>query len=154
MNKIKGSISIVVSLIILIVIIGGVYLLSRKEAVPIRPIADSRQEENQTVPVQTGLYIAYSPEKISLASQGPVVLFFKASWCPTCRALDADILANLDDIPKGMIILDVDYDSATALKQKYKVTYQHTLVQVDASRNQIAKWSNSLSLADVISHIK
>ena len=100
-----------------------------------------------------GSYIAYSPEKIALAQTGKVVLFFHAAWCPTCRALDADIRAHLKDIPAGVTILDVDYDTSGVLKQKYGVTYQHTLVQVDAAGKQLAKWSASPTLADITSHI-
>ncbi len=101
-----------------------------------------------------GSYSDYSPEKLALARDGKVVLFFRAPWCPTCRALDADIRSHLDVIPGNVSILDVDYDSSTALKQKYGVTYQHTLVQVDASGNQITKWSGGLALNDLLARIQ
>src|SRR3989344_4554167 len=103
---------------------------------------------------KAGSYEAYSPEKIAKAATGKVVLFFRAGWCPTCKALDADIRSHLKDIPAEVTILDVDYDNSTALKQKYGVTYQHTLVQVDASGNQITKWSGGLTLAEFITNIK
>lgn len=102
-----------------------------------------------------GAYEAYAPEKILRASADrDVVLFFRADWCPTCRALDVDIRSKLETIPKDVSILYLNYDTETALKQKYGVTYQHTLVQVDAEGGLIAKWSKSLSLEDVLSHIK
>jgi thiol-disulfide isomerase/thioredoxin len=101
-----------------------------------------------------GSYEAYSPDKLARASDGDVVLFFRASWCPTCRAVDADIRAHLNDIPKGVTILDINYDDSTALKQKYGVTYQHTFVQVDAAGNQIVKWSGSPTLASLLGNIK
>jgi thiol-disulfide isomerase/thioredoxin len=101
-----------------------------------------------------GSYVAYAPEKLAMANSGDVVLFFRASWCPTCKSLDANIKANAGDIPSGLTILDVNYDTATDLKKKYGVTYQHTLVQVDASGNQIAKWSGSPSLADIVSKVQ
>ena len=37
------------------------------------------------------------------------VLFFYASWCPTCRAADADITAKQSSIPSGLVIHKVDY---------------------------------------------
>ena len=80
--------------------------------------------------------------------------FFRASWCPSCKALDADIRAHLKDIPKGVTILEVDYDKYTDLKQKYGVIMQHTLVQVDADGKQIVKWSASPTLASVVSNIQ
>lgn len=113
-----------------------------------------KQETVQGVSENAGFYGAYSPDKLALAETGKVVLFFRASWCPTCRALDKDIRANLENIPKDVVILDVDYDNSTALKQKYGVTYQHTLVQVDVSGNQIAKWTGSPTLSDLLLAIK
>lgn len=102
-----------------------------------------------------GSYVAYSPEKISWAKDGgKVVLFFHASWCPTCKALDSDLKAHLSDIPAGVTILDVDYDKSTELKQKYGVTTQHTLVQVDASGNLIAKWSGGNTLSTIVDKLK
>jgi thiol-disulfide isomerase/thioredoxin len=110
--------------------------------------------EKESAGPTTGSYEVYAPEKLARANEGDVVLFFRASWCPTCRALDADIRANLEKIPAGLTILDVDYDNSTALKQKHGVTYQHTLVQVGATGNQIAKWSNSPTLAELIAQVK
>ncbi len=81
------------------------------------------------------------------------VLFFYASWCPTCRAADADITTKQSSIQKGLVIHKVDYDSATELKQKYGVTYQHTLVQVDEKGDMITKWSGG-DLATIIEKIK
>jgi hypothetical protein len=51
-------------------------------------------------------------------------------------------------------ILEVDYDKYGELKQKYGVTMQHTLVQVDAAGNQIMKWSGGATLEDVVKNIK
>ena len=104
--------------------------------------------------ISAGSYEAYAPEKLAKAAEGDVVLFFRASWCPTCRGLDADIKAHLKDIPKDVTILDVDYDNSAALKQKYGVTYQHTFVQVDAQGNQITKWSGSPTLAAFLTNVK
>jgi len=111
-------------------------------------------DNNETI-MSVGSYETYAPEKITLASAThDLVLFFKADWCPTCRALDADIKDNLSKIPKSLTILQVDYDNSTALKQKYSVTYQHTFVQVDKDGNLIKKWSGSPTLSALISEIK
>ena len=101
-----------------------------------------------------GSYEAYSPEKISWAEHGKVVLFFNASWCPTCRGLDAELKAQMANIPDGTFIFSVDYDKSADLKQKYGVTTQHTLVQVDAKGNLINKWIGGGKLSDVIKNIK
>lgn len=111
---------------------------------------DGMMEETS---MEAGSYEAYSPEKLSKAENGKVVLFFRAGWCPTCRALDSNIKANLGNIPNSLTILDVDYDNSTALKQKYGVTVQHTFVQVDASGEMIKKWTNSQTLSALVAQV-
>jgi thioredoxin 1 len=101
-----------------------------------------------------GSYEAYAPEKIAKAENGKVVLFFRASWCPTCKVADANIRANLASIPADVTILDVNYDQANDLKQKYGVTYQHTFVQVDKDANLLTKWSGSMTLNAILANIK
>ncbi len=114
----------------------------------------SMMDKSDTM-MKAGSYEAYAPEKVALASAThDVVLFFRASWCPTCRAVDADIKANLSKIPSSLAILDVNYDNSTALKQKYGVTYQHTFVQVDKDGNLIKKWSGSPTLSALVSEVK
>ena len=101
-----------------------------------------------------GSYEIYSPEKLARAETGKVVLFFKATWCPTCRALDSDITKNLTNIPDGVSILELNYDTETELRKKYGVTVQHTLVQVNAAGEQITKWSGGNTLASVLSRLQ
>ena len=115
---------------------------------------DKMMEQEGMMDSQSGSYQMYSEEKLALAQEGEVVLFFKASWCPTCRALDSDIRDNLSSIPEGVHILEVDYDEYTELRQKYGVTYQHTLVQVDQEGNQVAKWSGSPTLSALLEEIE
>ena len=104
--------------------------------------------------VVAGSYESYAPEKLAFAETGNVVLFFRASWCPTCRALEKDIKENLSSIPTDLKILDVDYDNSSELKRKYGVTTQHTLVQVDKDGNMISKWSGSPTLSSLVLQIK
>jgi thiol-disulfide isomerase/thioredoxin len=83
-----------------------------------------------TVNLESG-YTNYSQDKLINAKYGKVILFFHASWCPSCRALDSNIKSNINSIPNNVLILKVDYDSNSDLKQKYGVVSQHTLVQID-----------------------
>ena len=101
-----------------------------------------------------GSYEAYAPEKLARAEAGDVVLFFHASWCPSCRTLDTDINAHLSDIPDAVTILKTDYDTQTELKKKYGVTYQHTMVQVDKDGNLIKKWNGGSTLAGELGQIQ
>jgi len=75
-----------------------------------------------------------------LAAKGPVVLFFYATWCPTCRVAIEDINANLDQLGDVTVVI-VDYDKNSDLKTKYKITYQHTFVQIDEKSNKLAVWN-------------
>ena len=90
-----------------------------------------------------GTYEIYTPEKLAQATNGDVVLFFHASWCPTCRAAEASI--NETGVPDGLTILKLDYDRELELRQKYGVTVQHTFVQVDENGDLIKKWTGSPS---------
>lgn len=114
----------------------------------------SRNTEESASSAGVGSYEAYSPEKLARAAEGDVVLFFKADWCPTCRALDADITENIGHIPSGVSILTVDYDTETELRQRYGVTVQHTLVQVSDDGSMIKKWSGSPTLARLVDEIE
>jgi thiol-disulfide isomerase/thioredoxin len=101
-----------------------------------------------------GTYEAYAPEKLVLAEEGDVLLFFHADWCPTCRGLEAEIEKDISVLPEGLHILKIDYDSATALKQQYGVTTQSTFVQVDAEGALIQKFSDEQKIAGVVARVK
>jgi thiol-disulfide isomerase/thioredoxin len=114
---------------------------------------DEAMMEKDTM-MDKGSYESYAPEKLALAEKGKVVLFFHADWCPICRGLESEVKANMSAIPAGVHILKVNYDTATTLKQKYGVTYQHTFVQVDANGMQLAKWGDATTLAQVVARVK
>lgn len=144
------------TLVILLILIGGssYYFGMRNSSDTMMDDGNIMMDGSEGSMMSKGSYEVYSPEKISLASKGDVVLFFRATWCPTCKALDEDIKANISKIPSGLTILDVDYDKYTELKKKYGVTYQHTMVQIDSNGNLIAKWSGSPTLSDLVSKVK
>jgi thiol-disulfide isomerase/thioredoxin len=174
MNKRK---QVIVSIVVLSIIVSGVYASMRTkipDAMSKDTTTDLAMMKSEDHPAMVsdamkdkgmmgkdvsmmtaGVYEVYSPEKVLLASTTHnVVLFFRASWCPTCKALDVDIKANLAHIPENLSILDVNYDTYVALKQKYGVTYQHTFVQVDKDGNLIKKWSGSPTLAALVVEVK
>ena len=103
--------------------------------------------------MSAGTFTSYNEDKLAMAAGGDVVLFFKADWCPSCRALEANIEANAAAIPAGVTILEVNYDTATDLKRKYGVTTQHTLVQVDQNGELIKKWLGGNTLETVVAEI-
>ncbi len=99
-----------------------------------------------------GSYVDYKPGIIEQTA-GTKLLFFHASWCPQCRALEADIKKST--IPANVTIIKVDYDSNQALRQKYGVTIQTTVVHVDDRGNLIKKYVayESPTLAAVVKNL-
>lgn len=100
-----------------------------------------------------GAYVDYSDEAYAKASSKKRVLYFHANWCPICRPTDAEFKKRINEIPEDIVILKVDYDTATELKEKYGITYQHTFVQVDENGNEITKWNGGM-LDELISRVK
>lgn len=98
-----------------------------------------------------GAYITLAEYEGSkdMYDSGTVVLFFHATWCPTCKATEENLNADLASIPEGLAIVKVDFDSSDDLRQKYGVTTQHTFVQVDADGDELAKWTGTLTAQDI-----
>jgi len=86
-------------------------------------------------------YADYQADKAAYDAGGDVVLFFAASWCPTCQRADKNLKGS--GVPQGLTVVKTDYDSSAALKKQYGVTVQHTFVQVDPSGKALAKFTGS-----------
>lgn len=87
-------------------------------AAPLETPKTEEQVQKDTIPTDTpkaiaegGVYLPYTSTAVAQA-KGNVVLFFHASWCPTCVAANKDIEAHIKDIPKDLTILKVNYDEA------------------------------------------
>jgi thiol-disulfide isomerase/thioredoxin len=103
-----------------------------------------------------GKYIKYDEFKTDREKyrKVKVALFFNAGWCPTCQALNKNINSELSQIPKNTVIVSVDYDQYIDLKKTYGVTYQHTIVQIDAEDKQIKKYAGSPDLLSVLAELQ
>lgn len=97
-----------------------------------------------------GTYADYDASLVG--STDNTVIFFHASWCPSCRTADAGMAAGT--VPDGLTILKADFDSSTDLKKKYGVVGQHTFVQVDANGNEIKKWLGGNDVESVVERLK
>lgn len=151
--------------ILLLIIILILYTVLKNKGVigsedAIVPTMAIGEESNisPTTPVETNAeftngYRDYTEMDIAFANNGKVVLFFAASWCPTCIKLEADIKNNVSDLNDNLLILRVDYDSNPELKTKYGITYQHTLVQVDQNGKELSKWYGSVDLDSLQSKV-
>lgn len=114
--------------------------------------------QNQDTTTQTSpqpsneAYVSYSSDYLSRYQGKTKILFFHASWCPTCKAAENDIKNKLDQIPENVVIIKTDYDTQSDLKKKYGITYQHTFVVVDDQGNELEKW-NGGNLAEILERI-
>lgn len=104
-------------------------------------------------------YVEYSKASFDKAGNNRRVLYFYASWCPTCKPADADLEANKDRIPNDVTVIRVNYNDPETdqeekeLAKKYGITYQHTFVQIDSQGNEVTKW-NGGKTEDLIAKIK
>jgi thioredoxin 1 len=104
-------------------------------------------------------YVEYSKEALDRSSTSRRVLYFYASWCPTCRPADADFRTNLNKFPEDLVLIRVNYNDPDTdqeekdLAKKYAVTYQHTFVQIDAAGKEITKW-NGGQTEELLENIK
>ncbi|MDZ8171420.1 thioredoxin family protein [Microbacterium xanthum] len=98
-------------------------------------VADDQADDASATPA--GSYVEYSEDALA-AAEGTRVLFFHATWCPQCRALDEDIVAA--GVPDGITVLKVDYDTHQDLRQAYDVRQQTTVVALDDSGAAVASF--------------
>lgn len=100
----------------------------------------SAKQENPVATQQSpGRYKEYASADIGAEGYDATILFFHAPWCPECRGFDQAI--NKGDVPAGIQILKIDYDSSQELKKKYGVTIQSTFVRVDADGDKQRLWT-------------
>lgn len=107
----------------------------------------------------TSRYVEYSKSALEKAASNRRVLFFYASWCPTCRPADANFKENISKIPEDVTLIRVNYNDPEAgqeekdLAKKYGITYQHTYVQIDGAGKEVTKW-NGGQINELLSNIK
>lgn len=75
--------------------------------------------------------VAYSKAAFdsAIAAGKPVIVDFKASWCPTCKAQKPIVDALLAEPKRQAVTLfAADYDTEIALKKQLRVAQQSTFV--------------------------
>ena len=115
---------------------------------------DEPMDESMNETMATGGWVNFSTieEARMAASKGPAVLFFNASWCPTCRTATAEITSRAGELGEVTVIF-VDYDKEKELKKMYTVTAQHTYVQIDGDGEAVMKW-NGGGVDQVLENVK
>lgn len=107
----------------------------------------------------TSSYVEYSKKALDDSSNNKRVLFFYASWCPTCIPADANFKENISKIPQDVTLIRVNYNDPKTdeeekeLAKKYGITYQHTFVQIDGLGKEVAKW-NGGQINELLANIK
>lgn len=100
--------------------------LAQKEAAQ----ATQGEVQNQQVEINTlSGYRPYNKEEFERALESDKVVFleFHAVWCPICNAMEPKIYAAFEELPSDKVVgFKADFDTETALKQKYNVISQHT----------------------------
>lgn len=148
----KNTLLVIGGVAIVVVVLLGKSLLSgsqtaNQEVANSIPVIENANQQAATPTgseENTSWYTAYSPEALAAATADDqkAVIFFHASWCPTCKAASEDFQENISQIPSNVTILKVDYDTETELKKKYSVVMQDTFVQVDGEGNVLATWNS------------
>ncbi len=127
---------------IIILIIAAPLFAGGQAEEPQEPENTMMMMQSEEMKDEPGPFIHYTgPEKaMMLAEEKPTILFFHASWCPSCREASEDFTNNSKEL-MGVNLILVDYDNSDELQKKYGITYQHTFVQIDKSGNALTKWN-------------
>lgn len=129
--------------ILLVIGIAIIYVLFQKDTKTESRTSSSEDTTTQISPQPApadavkGKYVEYTEETFA-STAGTKWLFFHALWCPQCRALDESIRAS--ELPDGLTIFKVDYDSNQPLRAKYGVTLQTTVVKTDEKGNKTGSY--------------
>ncbi len=153
MNKI-----IVLGLIILTLVLGGSYLYSPSKDTKVNVIPE-KTEDKMMVVKDSSRYLPYTQAAYDSAQGKRVVLYFYATWCPSCKVANAEFLASPEKIPEDVIVLRINYNDPDTdkgekdLARKYGITYQHTFVIIDKDGKEITKW-NGGGIAELLAKLK
>ena len=83
-------------------------------------------------------YEAYSPDALATAQKEwkKTAVFFHSKTCGSCAKLEADIQANIKDMPDDVTVLKADWDENQELAKEHNVEKYHTVVYLgDAKKN-------------------
>lgn len=67
------------------------------------------------------------------ASGKSILVDVRASWCPTCRR-QKPIVEGLEKEKPGLVVYEIDFDTAKDLLQKFRVRHQSTLIMFKGAK--------------------
>lgn len=115
-------------------------------------VLENNPEENtENLEITANQYIEYSDDTL-LNNGDSKVLFFHATWCPSCKSAN-NAFEEIDNTI-GLDVVKVDYDIYGDLKSQYSVTSQHTFVLVDWEWNMLKRWYGSRNYADILEELQ
>lgn len=140
-------------IVAILVVIGSIYFYSS------RSLPTNSMKKETIMMKRSNRYIPYSKTVFEDASGKRRILYFYATWCPSCKITNEDFSARADKIPEDVMIIRVNYNDPDtdqeekALAKQYGISYQHTFVQVDLDGNEITKW-NGGGIDELLVNIK
>ena len=117
------------------------------------------KDEPKMMKLDSSRYVEYSKTVLDQSAEKRRVLYFYATWCPSCKAANENFTANPNKIPADVVVIRTNYNDPNTdqeekdLAKKYGITYQHTFVQIDGQGKQITKW-NGGDTDELLSKIK
>jgi methionine-S-sulfoxide reductase len=106
-------------------------------------------EKNGTVGATLGSYRDYDETILPALKDKKILLFFHADWCSTCKSFEKQISETT--LPTDVIILKIDFDTATDLKKQYSILSQSTWVQIGVDGKAYKRWLGKSNLEDILS---
>lgn len=150
--------TVIVGIVLLILVGGGLFVANQQS----KNAADAKMAQEKAVMMDksaSSRYVPYSKAAYDTAVGKRRVLYFYATWCPSCKQANEDFTVNPNKIPKDVIVIRTNYNDPDAdqeekdLAKKYGITYQHTFVQVDVQGKELTKW-NGGQTDELITNIK
>lgn len=156
----KNSSRYTIAVLVIVIILGYLFFSPKPVGVPQDLSMETTKLEQPSSKDETpkDAYLEFNQSLFEENKLKRRVLFFYASWCTTCRPVNAEFLKETNKIPDDVVVFRVNYrDSDTdeiekSLAEKYNITYQHTFVQINQQGDVIKKW-NGGNLADLIKNV-
>ncbi len=106
-------------------------------------------------PVAVAAYQNYSADKVAaaVAAGKKTVLFFHATWCPSCVALDNSIVEDLYLVDSNTAIFKANFDDSS-LSAQYGIKEKHTLIALDWSGSEIARSRTLFTAEQLVKWVK
>lgn len=157
MNK-----AIIVAVVTLVLIGGGMFL-SKQNSQQAEPAVNEVMKPKEDLAMvkkdNISRYVEYSKTVLDQNVSKRRILYFYATWCPSCKIANEDFMANPNKIPEDVMVIRTNYNDPNTdqeekdLAKKYGITYQHTFVQIDNTGKEIIKW-NGGQTDELIANIK